>query len=180
MFSSLPYFAPKLFCFLVTRLLMSSCILDLLASRIFSLFWNVFFCLYRFILSRYLFSLSSFASTFWFISSSCIVYFACYVAFLFSSKHIPAFFLCLIIFTCCRRFLFCVSSLISHPDFVFLFMFFWETPILLQTNFVSAYVSSFNSVMLFPEIFVNNFKFLPCLFSSLCFLTMVMYSSFQT
>ena len=33
---------------------MSSCILPLLAMRIFSLFWNVLFCLFRFILLRYL------------------------------------------------------------------------------------------------------------------------------
>ena len=40
-----------------------------------SLFWNVLFCLYCFSLSRYFSDLPSFASTFWFISSSCIVIF---------------------------------------------------------------------------------------------------------
>ena len=37
-----------------------------------SLFWKVLFCLYCMVLFRYLFSFPSFASTFWFISSSCI------------------------------------------------------------------------------------------------------------
>ena len=48
---------------------------SLLASRIFPLFWNVLFFLYCFILSWYHFSLLSFDSTFWFISSSWIVSF---------------------------------------------------------------------------------------------------------
>ena len=38
-------------------------------------FWNVQFCLYSFTLCSYLFNIPSFACTFWFISSSCIVIF---------------------------------------------------------------------------------------------------------
>ena len=44
-----------------------------LVGRFLSLFWYILFCLYCFILSRCLFNLPSFASTFWFISWSCIV-----------------------------------------------------------------------------------------------------------
>ena len=67
-----------------------------------------------FIPSRYLFSLLSYGSTFWFNSSCCIICFNC-LAFLFSSQHISAFFFCLIIFSC--RFLICVSSIIFHAGF---------------------------------------------------------------
>ena len=62
-------------------------------------------------------------------------FFNCCIAFLFSSQHIPAFFLCLITFAFGHRFLVCISSLISHPGFKFMILFFWPTPILAQTNF---------------------------------------------
>ena len=42
------------------------------------------------------------------------------------------------IFTCCWSFLICVSSLISHPCFEFLFVFFKGTTIFSQTNFTPA------------------------------------------
>ena len=74
-----------------------------------SLIWNVLFCLYCLALSLYLFSLPSFVSNFWFISLSCI------------SCSNPAAFLCLsehFMFFTCRRFLTCVSKLISpHLEF---------------------------------------------------------------
>ena len=97
-----------------------------------SLFWNVLFCLCCFILSRYLLNFPFLASTFWFISSSCIVCFDCVLS-VFSSLHVPEFFFCLILFACCRRFLICISSLISHPAFEFLFC-----SILSQINFALA------------------------------------------
>ena len=50
----------------------------------FSLFWNVLCCLNCFTLYRYLFNLPSFASTFWYISSSCIIIFTCVA---FSFRH---------------------------------------------------------------------------------------------
>ena len=88
MFSSLPYFAPKLFCFFIIRLLVCLRAISLcLLVELFSLFWNVLFCLYCFILSQYLFSLPSFASSFWFISSSCFICFTC-VAFFYSCPNI--------------------------------------------------------------------------------------------
>ena len=68
MFSSFPYFALKLLFPCHSVVSMTSCILSLLASRIFSLF-----CLYCFILFLYLYSLPTFASTFWFIFLCCIV-----------------------------------------------------------------------------------------------------------
>ena len=71
---------------------MSSWIISLQAEMIFFLFFNVIFCLYCLILSRCLFSLLSFTSTFWFIYQSFVICFYC-VAFLFSYRHIPAFFL---------------------------------------------------------------------------------------
>ena len=98
-----------------------------------SLFWNVLFCLICLILSPYLLSLPSFASTFWFISSSCIVCSSC-VTLLISSQHILSFFLCLCIFYCCHRFLICVSSLISHPSLEFLFLFFRNSTERLNTE----------------------------------------------
>ena len=68
-------------------------------------------------------------------SSSCIVNFNCCLVFLFSPKHILVFFLCLGIFACNRRFFKSFSSLISHPGFDFLSVFFRVTPISWQTNF---------------------------------------------
>ena len=65
---------------------LSLCILPILAgTNLFLLFWNVRICL--FVLSRNLFSLLSFASTFWFIFSSCFSSFIS-IAFFFSSQHI--------------------------------------------------------------------------------------------
>ena len=57
-----------------------------------SSFRKILFCLHCFTLCRYLFNLPSFASTFWFISSSCIVICSC-VAWSFLFLHIPASFL---------------------------------------------------------------------------------------
>ena len=108
MLSSFSYFTSKLFCFLVIRLLW--CIRafsPLVAGRIFfPLFWDVPFCLYYLILFWYLFSLPSFASTFRFISSSCIVCSICCVAFFFSCCQVPLFYLILISFACYSSLLF--------------------------------------------------------------------------
>ena len=83
------YFTLKLFCFLVIQLLVCfHAFSSHLLVEFFSLFWNILFYLHCFILSQYHFSLPSFASTSWFISSSCIVCFTC-VAFFFSSQHVP-------------------------------------------------------------------------------------------
>ena len=81
--------------------------------------------------------------------------------FLFSSQRILAFFLYLSIFAYCRRILICVFSLISHPGFEFLFIFFRGTRFLAHTIFVPSSICSFNSVMLFV------FQFLFLLFSIL-------------
>ena len=74
----------------------------------------------------------------------------------FLSEHILAFFVCLRIFACCFRYLICVFSLTYHPGFEFLFLFFRGNQIFSLTNFAPAYISSFNSVMLFVEIYVIN------------------------
>ena len=110
MFSSFPYFAPKMFCFLVTRLLVClRAFIPYLLVNFFPYFGNVLFFLYCLILSRYFFSLPSFASTFGLISSNCIVYFNRSVVFIFSYQHFPVFFY-LITFACCRRLLWLIFS----------------------------------------------------------------------
>ena len=123
-FSWLPYFAPKLFCFLRIRLLI--CFLAISPYIRLDIFivlecpvLSVLFYAYH----RYLFNLPSFAKTFWLISSCYIVIFSC-GSFSFLSQHVPAFFLCFIIFACCNRFLICVSSRISDPGFEFMLVFF--------------------------------------------------------
>ena len=60
------------------------------------------------------------------------------------------------ILTYCRSLFICDSSLSSHPDFDFLSVVFKGTPIFSQTRFAPAYIKSFNSEMLFVEIFVNK------------------------
>ena len=117
---------------------MFSCHLPQLVGRIFlCCFWmSCFVCIVLPIVVFFL-NLPSFASTFWFISSSCIVFFPC-VAYSFLSEHVPAFFLCFIIFARFRGFLIRVSSRIFHPGFDFLFVVFKEIPIFSQTNFALA------------------------------------------
>ena len=107
------------------------CIHSLLSDRIFlSLFWNILLCLYCFILSRYLFSLPSFANTFWLFPQ--VVPFVLLVKFIFffSSQVVSAFSLYFTFFACCR-FPISVSGRISHPGFEFLFVF-----ILGNTDFI--------------------------------------------
>ena len=120
-----------------------------------SLFWNVLFYLYCFTLCRYLFNLPSFASSFWFIFSSFIVSFSC-VVFSFLFLIIPASFFCFIIFACFRRFFIWVSSRNSHPDFDFSFVLFEGILIFSQTNFAPVWISSFNSFILFVDIYVST------------------------
>ena len=64
-----------------------------------------------------------FSSTFWYISSSCIVSFS-WVVFSFLFLFISAFFFCFITFSCFRRFSIWVSSRNSHLGFDFSFVFF--------------------------------------------------------
>ena len=75
-------------------------ILHLLATRMFSLFWNVLFCLY---------CIPSIANTFWFISSSCIFCSNCFAFFLFVSTNSHLFFY-RTIFACCCWFLIGISQ----------------------------------------------------------------------
>ena len=71
------------------------------------------------------FNLPSFANTFWFISSSCIVIFP--VLLFPFLLHVPAFFLCFIILACFCNFFICVSSRIFHSSMV-LSLFFFRGP----------------------------------------------------
>ena len=114
MLSSFTYLSQNLFCFLFIWLLF---VFAHSSPYLLVEFFVVFECSvypYFFILSRYIFSLPSFVSTFWFIFSSCIVCFNCCAAFFL---FLPAFLLCLIMFACCRRLLICISSRISHSGF---------------------------------------------------------------
>ena len=84
-------FSSKTFGFFGIQLLACFCVIpsQLLIEFSFVIL-KVLLCLYCFSLCQYLFNLPSFASTFWFISSSCIVIFSRVVlSFLF--LHIPAF-----------------------------------------------------------------------------------------
>ena len=114
-------FCTKIVCFARIRLLVCFPVIShyCLKEFLFSLFWNVMFCLYRFTLSWCLFNFPSFSSSFWFISSSCIVIFSC-VAFSLLSQHVSVFFLCFIIFACYLRFLICVSSRVLIFNLCFL------------------------------------------------------------
>ena len=92
-----------------------------------SLFWNIRFCLYNLTLCRYLFNLPSFASTFWFTSSSYTVIFSRFALF-FLFQYIPASFFCFIILASFRRFFY----LRFHSNFPSRFWFFlrafWGDP----------------------------------------------------
>ena len=111
-FSWLPYFSPKSFGF--------SCIRLLVCFRVYSpnLLKDFFFAVLEspdlsvsFYLCRSLFNLPSFAITFWFISSSCIVIFSC-VAFSFlSSVFLVLKFLLVFV-----NFLSVVPILFTHPS----------------------------------------------------------------
>ena len=139
-------------------------------ENLLSLFWNVLFWMYCLMLSQHLFTFPSFASTFWLIASSFIFCFNC-VAFLSISKHILMFCSCLCIFARCRRLIICVSNLISHPGFDFLFEFFGVALIFPHTYFSVALIKSFNSVIFLVGICVKSF--ISFIFSIDCFPVLV-------
>ena len=139
LFSSLIYFSPKLFCFLVIQLLVCLCAFShyLLVEflRCFGMF-----CLVCVVLPcLHIFCFLSFALALWFINLSCIVCFIC-VAFSFLSQLFPASSLSLIIFISYRIFLIYISSRISKPSFEFPFMIFKGT-ISLIILLISSYYS---------------------------------------
>ena len=79
----------------------------------FGIYCFFFFFYISFIVSQYPFSLLS--------SFPRVVLFVFLVLLLPFSPNM--FFFCFIIIACCRTFLICISSRISHPDFDFLFVF---------------------------------------------------------
>ena len=106
---------------------MTSPILPLTVGRIFLcffFFWNVLFCLYCLVLSRYLFSLPSFASIFGWSPQD--LFTRCR-AFSVSSENVLMF--RFTILACCRSLLICDSSVSSHSDFDFLPVVFKGIPI---------------------------------------------------
>ena len=140
-------FAPKSFCL--------SCIQLLIWLQPFSpklLLWNVLFCQYRIVSSRYLFSFLSFTSIFgWspqaYFSSSCR-------AFSVSSEYFLMF--CFTILVCGHNLFICDSSQSSHSGYDFLSVVFKGTPIFTQTNFAPGHIKSFNSMISFIGIYVNK------------------------
>ena len=68
---------------------------------------------------------------------------------------VPVYFTFLSTFTCCHSFIICSSCLISHWDFVFLFVFLWGIPVLLMTSFTPVLINLFSSVMLSIGICCN-------------------------
>ena len=140
------------------------------------------FCLYRFTLWPYLFILPSFAGTFWFISSNCIVTFSS-VVFSYFSRHVPAYFTCFIIFACFRSFLISISSRISNPSFNFFFclwslkesrfshklILLWYVHLSQWCFFVCVYVRSlfifsFSILIVLHSMFLTDGKVVFCLF----------------
>ena len=104
-----------------------------------SLFWNVLFCLYCFTPSGDLLNIHSSAKIFWFTSLGWIVTF--FLLFRFC-VFIPTYcrvyfsFLDTSVYSC--SLILRLSSLTSHPSFVFLIMFLKCTPILSQISFAPA------------------------------------------
>ena len=137
MFSSSLYFTSRLFCSLVIPLLVCvDAFTPYLLVDFFPFIWNVLFNLYCFILSRYLFNIPSLASTFWFISLSCIFCFDYCVAFLFSCQSVKAFFSVL-------------SFLLEVVNFLFVFpvefpfqILSFRSYFLKNTNFFADYFCS--------------------------------------
>ena len=125
MLSSFPYFALKLYCFLVIRLLVCVCIFFpyLLIEFFFRCFGkSCFVCIIWSCLDiLFVFLLSPLPSAIF----PRIVCFNCCVAFSFSSQHIPGIFPSLIFFVCCHRFFYLCFQFNYH---LFLFEFF--TPVL--------------------------------------------------
>ena len=71
-------------------------------------------------------------------------------------RYVSVCLLCFFFLLIVVDFLSCVSSLISHRGFEFLFVYFMGKPILSHTNFVLSSISLFYSVMFFVEICANN------------------------
>ena len=103
------------------------------------------FFLYCFILCRYLFNLPSFARTFWFLSSSCIVIFSS-DAFSFLFLHIPASFLCFIILACFLIFFYLRFQSKFSSWIWFFFRAFWGNPNF-QINKIKFSISTFESII---------------------------------
>ena len=120
LFSWLPYFTPKLFSFSCIWLLVCFCVISPNLEVEFSFVVLECSTLYCFTLCLYLFNVPSFASTFWFISSNCIVIFFC-LAFFFLSQLVSAFFLCFIIFAYFRSFIY-----LFPVEFPIQILIFWS------------------------------------------------------
>ena len=96
--------------------------------------------------------------------------------FSFLFQRIPASFLCFIIMACFRRFLCAFPVEFSILVLIFSFVIFEGIPIFSQTNFIPAYISLFNLVILFDDIYGSTwfiFSFPSWLFFILCILVML-------
>ena len=135
---SVPIFCTKIFMPLSRPVIgMSSFILFLLADRMFFRCFQMsyFVCIIWFCLGIFL------VFPLWLIPSNLslrVVSFVLIVLLFSSSEHLFMFFFYLSLFVSCRRFFICISNLISHRGFDFLFVFFRGTPIFFTDYFSSC------------------------------------------
>ena len=109
------YFTPKSFLPLShPNADMSWSILPLIVVRMFFRCFGMSCFVYCLVLFQYLFSLPSFTSTFWFVTSCCIFPSSCRD---FSASSEYVFMFGFIIFACCPSFLISDSNLSSHSGF---------------------------------------------------------------
>ena len=157
MFSWLPYFSAKLIPFSCIRLLVCVPVISPLLLVEFPFvvlkypILSDFFLPFLYIFLIYLLS-GSFPQV--------VLLFIFCVAFSFLSLHVLPFFLCFIILVCFRRF-FYLRFQSNFPSRIWFFfsVLFEVTAIFLQTKFAPAYISFFNSVILFLHINVSPWFF---------------------
>ena len=116
----------------------------------FSIFRKVMFCLYCLTMSQYLFSFPFFASSFSFISPSCINIYQMFCFGLFVPSCLWIFyFLC--VFGFCRNFFTCPSSLISHHFFYISFRVPFR-----HTDFIKEqFLTCVHPLVLFSDVVIK-------------------------
>ena len=153
MFFWLPYFSPKSLGFFFIPLLV--CFRVISSQLLIEFSFIVLECPVLSVLFYHLsISLPSFARTFCFISSSCIVNFSCFL-FSFLFLITPSYFLCFIILACFCRFVIYFSSHNFHPGFDFSFVLFVSALTVLDSMFLNngmVVFSQFKILFKFPRL----------------------------